>query len=272
MNKYNKIQNNKKEIGSLIKSYKNDISRLLSNDKTDRDMIIYAISELLDNAFEHGNKKDQKKHITILTDITDTALTISIEDEGDGFVPKIPAQSPPLNVTRGRGLWSVRDIASSLEFNFKGNKVTVTFFFDKEKNMQESETSFSIFNGKTIIIRPSDESNISDFSEKIIDLTTDKDTTNSNIEVNLYLDLSTFNTVSSSFFGTLGATIQLPHVKQVALTGMRGSVQKIAKRFGIIDGGVTKETQTKAISDNAQKFRIFDSLEKAVLELIPPKK
>lgn len=267
MNSY-KIQNCKVTIKEFVKKFKREILKDFLKNKTNCDVAEYVLFELFNNAFEHGNKKDTTKSIFVVSAVNNNLLTVSIEDEGEGFNVNIPDNPPPLNIPRGRGLWSVRQVVSSLNFNLNGNKVTITFL-NKEKMMANNNNLFSVFNGRVIIVRPSDETEIFDLSDKIMELTTMKSFTNNETDLYLFIDLAPFTAVSSSFFGTLGATIQLPYIKQVGLAGMRSGVQKIAKRFGIVDYGLIKDSPTKEIKNNAQKFRIFDSIEKAVLDIVP---
>lgn len=92
----------------------------------------YVFVELLNNAYEHGNKMDAGKAIIIEWEMEDGMLTVSVQDEGDGFIPRIPEEPPSPRQTRGRGLWSVKEDVHSMAFNEKGNKVTVRFM--KEGN------------------------------------------------------------------------------------------------------------------------------------------
>jgi len=263
-----KIPNTKEQINGFLNKFNHRFITLFYNKAVDCDMAVHILRELLDNAFEHGNKKDESKKIKIISEINANILTVSVEDEGEGFTTKIPNKLPPLNIPRGRGLWSIKQIVSSIKFNYKRNKVTVTFL-KKEGNMSNEDKTFQVFEGRVIIIKSGDDADINNLAENIVKMTTDVKVQSDGSDLYLCVDLSRYAAVSSSFFGSLGATIQLPYVKQVALTGMRSSVAKIAKRFGIVDGAITKVPMTREITDNAHKFRIFDSLEKAVLELIP---
>ncbi len=93
----------------------------------DRDSAEYVMLEVLNNAWEHGNGKDESKMIEIEWWINCSHLTISVADEGAGFTPAIPAEAPPITQPRGRGLFSIHEIVSSLTFSEQGNQVTLTF-------------------------------------------------------------------------------------------------------------------------------------------------
>jgi len=88
-----------------------------------------TLTELLVNAIHHGNGKDFTKKV-IMGHIVDKEKTVvSILDEGNGFNPKrIPDPTLPENLIKdcGRGLYIVGHYADKVEFNEKGNRVTVT--------------------------------------------------------------------------------------------------------------------------------------------------
>jgi serine/threonine-protein kinase RsbW len=87
------------------------------------------LTELFANAIYHGNKGDHSKKVTIGHVIDKKKVTISIMDEGDGFDPsKVPDPTLPENLVKdcGRGIYIVRSYADKLEFNQKGNRVSIT--------------------------------------------------------------------------------------------------------------------------------------------------
>lgn len=87
------------------------------------------LTELLANAIYHGNKEDHSKKVTMGHTIDTKKTVISILDEGDGFDPnRIPDPTLPENIIkdRGRGLYIVGQYVDNMEFNEKGNRVTVT--------------------------------------------------------------------------------------------------------------------------------------------------
>jgi anti-sigma regulatory factor (Ser/Thr protein kinase) len=86
------------------------------------------LTELFANAIYHGNKGDHSKKVIVGHTIDKKKVTISIMDEGDGFDPsKIPDPTLPENLAKdcGRGIYIVRNFADKLEFNGKGNRVTI---------------------------------------------------------------------------------------------------------------------------------------------------
>jgi anti-sigma regulatory factor (Ser/Thr protein kinase) len=87
------------------------------------------LTELFANAIYHGNLGDHSKRVIIGHVIDKKKVTISILDEGEGFDPAgVPDPTLPENLIKdcGRGLYIVKNYADSLEFNEKGNRVTIT--------------------------------------------------------------------------------------------------------------------------------------------------
>ena len=100
-----------------------------------------AIDEMCLNAFDHGNKRDPQKYVTISGSINCKDINIFIEDEGDGFNPdSVP--DPVSNIEEmiesdneddyihGRGIWITKEFLDSVEYNKKGNSVRII----KQKN------------------------------------------------------------------------------------------------------------------------------------------
>lgn len=90
-----------------------------------------ALTELLVNAISHGNKKDFSKKVVIGHIVDKKKILISIMDEGKGFDPNsVPDPTTPENLIKnsGRGLFIVKHYVDKIEFNDRGNRVTVTRF------------------------------------------------------------------------------------------------------------------------------------------------
>lgn len=87
-----------------------------------------ALDEALANAIHHGNRDDPGKKIQIHVTIDDQQLAISIRDEGEGFKPDhIPDPTLEENLERpnGRGVMLMRAYMTDVQFNEKGNQVTM---------------------------------------------------------------------------------------------------------------------------------------------------
>ncbi|OQX65080.1 MAG: hypothetical protein B5M55_04755 [Desulfococcus sp. 4484_242] len=102
----------------------------------------FAISELGRNAVEWGNRFDIESVVKLSIGIKDNAVTIKIEDEGDGFDVRQMLQTleatplPELEEKRmaeskrpgGMGIRVINETADRLIFNEEGNMVLMQFF------------------------------------------------------------------------------------------------------------------------------------------------
>lgn len=98
--------------------------------------IMLALSEIVNNAIMHGNKENPDKQVVVVTtlDSNSSVLTISVEDEGEGFDPdQIPDPLKEKNLLneRGRGVYLVKQYADILHFSKGGRKATLTFQLDR---------------------------------------------------------------------------------------------------------------------------------------------
>jgi anti-anti-sigma factor len=113
-----------------------------------------VIRELLLNAIEHGNNKNKSLQVLCSVEqVKDDLFQILVEDEGKGFkhcdidmdVPDDPEQ------IRHRGFSIVREFSKRIEFNDKGNIITVYVQALKETNFEvEPKEEF-------VLIRPSSD-------------------------------------------------------------------------------------------------------------------
>ncbi|NPE28735.1 SpoIIE family protein phosphatase [Methanococcoides sp. SA1] len=118
------IANHLHAIGEFLGQFNKRVLRRYIQSKTQRDIAEYVLVECLDNAWEHGNKKNPEKEIFLTWLFSEQKLTISIEDQGAGFQVALPETMPPLDNPRGRGLFTLQDMTADLYFNESGNKVT----------------------------------------------------------------------------------------------------------------------------------------------------
>jgi serine/threonine-protein kinase RsbW len=88
-----------------------------------------ALDEALSNAVRHGNDNDPDKSVKVDFTCDDRELTVVIEDEGHGFKPDAlpdPTAEENLNRPHGRGVMLMRAYMSDVQFNDRGNRVTLT--------------------------------------------------------------------------------------------------------------------------------------------------
>jgi len=87
-----------------------------------------ALEEAVTNAIKHGNHFDRNKKVTVRFSSDSQTLTIQVEDEGDGFDPNdVPDPTAEENLEResGRGLLLMRHYMDNVQFNDRGNCVTL---------------------------------------------------------------------------------------------------------------------------------------------------
>lgn len=88
-----------------------------------------ALEEALVNAIKHGNRMDPTKQVYIACNLNNQKVTVVIEDQGDGFkldeVPD-PTEDENLDKPGGRGIMLIRSFMTSIEYNDKGNRMTMS--------------------------------------------------------------------------------------------------------------------------------------------------
>jgi serine/threonine-protein kinase RsbW len=92
--------------------------------------VLVSVMEAVNNAIIHGNHGDVSKRVTILLGYESSTLSITVTDEGNGFSPEmIPDPTSPENIEniRGRGVFLMRRLADTIEYNHSGNSVTMSF-------------------------------------------------------------------------------------------------------------------------------------------------
>lgn len=106
------------------------VSQLEEHGYTPRDVFSMrlAIEEALVNAIKHGNRRDAAKQVHIGWSVGPERVVVSVEDEGPGFrledVPDCTAEEN-LDKPSGRGILLMRRFLSAVEYNEKGNRVTL---------------------------------------------------------------------------------------------------------------------------------------------------
>lgn len=89
-----------------------------------------VIEEAVSNAFRHGNKMQSDKHVDVAWTVAPDKVTIAVEDQGEGFDPNEvpdPTDDDRLELPSGRGVMLIQAYMSEVEYNEKGNRVTMTY-------------------------------------------------------------------------------------------------------------------------------------------------
>lgn len=96
--------------------------------KPERSNLFIALDEAFVNAVKHGNKNDHAKLVRITAELSANEARFTVEDEGDGFnVQDIPDPCDPENLfkTSGRGVLLIYNIMDEVEYNARGNRLTM---------------------------------------------------------------------------------------------------------------------------------------------------
>lgn len=95
--------------------------------------MLISITEAVNNAIFHGNKKDPKKLVSLIHTIESDfrkTLIIKIIDEGDGFdFSNLPDPTDPENIEMigGRGIFLIKQLADLVIFSDKGETIELHF-------------------------------------------------------------------------------------------------------------------------------------------------
>lgn len=87
-----------------------------------------SVTEALANAMLYGNCRDPRKRVRIEAHIEPEMVRVQITDEGRGFNPaSLPDPTHPENRLRtgGRGIYLIRKLMDRVEFNDRGNSITM---------------------------------------------------------------------------------------------------------------------------------------------------
>jgi len=112
------IQSNTKNVREL-EPFLAEVVKDVGMDATRYHNTIIALTEGVNNAIIHGNKRDESKMVTVTAAIEDGVLVITLEDYGDGFNPDtLPDPLAPENLLKdgGRGVFLMRTLMDSAEF------------------------------------------------------------------------------------------------------------------------------------------------------------
>jgi serine/threonine-protein kinase RsbW len=92
--------------------------------------IVICVSEALNNAYVHGNNRDEHLPITLSVYQNMGDLIFLIKDQGRGYdyaLLNTDLQDDLLDVPGGRGLFIMRALADEVSYNDEGNEVYLRF-------------------------------------------------------------------------------------------------------------------------------------------------
>lgn len=100
-----------------------------------------GLTEALANAMLYGNCRDPRKRVRVDAQLTAAVYTVRVTDEGRGFNPeKVSDPTLPRNLKRagGRGIFLIRKLMDRVEFNDRGNSITMVLFNQSADEARES--------------------------------------------------------------------------------------------------------------------------------------
>ena len=112
------VQSNTKNL-RYVEPFLTEVVSSFGMDETRYHNAIIALTESVNNAITHGNKRDESKSVTITGQVEDGVLTLTIDDMGGGFDPDVlPDPLAPENLLRdgGRGVFLMRTLCDHAEF------------------------------------------------------------------------------------------------------------------------------------------------------------
>ena len=92
--------------------------------------ILIAMTEAVNNAIVHGNKLDINKMVDVSVQTEGSKLQFRVTDQGPGFdFENIPDPTAPENLEKpnGRGVFLMRQLADTCEFEQLGRVAILTF-------------------------------------------------------------------------------------------------------------------------------------------------
>lgn len=112
------LQSNTKNL-RYVEPFLTELVKDHNMDETRYHNAIIALTEGVNNAIVHGNKRDETKSVTIMGEILNDSLSLIIEDNGEGFNPDaLPDPLAPENLLRdgGRGVFLMRSLCDAAYF------------------------------------------------------------------------------------------------------------------------------------------------------------
>ena len=97
-----------------------------------------GLTEALANAMLYGNCRDPRKRVRIEAHVGASEIVVQVTDEGRGFDPnKVLDPTLLSNRTRpgGRGIFLIRKLMDRVEFNERGNSITMVLL---SRNVDEN--------------------------------------------------------------------------------------------------------------------------------------
>jgi serine/threonine-protein kinase RsbW len=95
--------------------------------------IMISVTESVNNAIIHGNRKDKEKNVKISLSLNEGIIKFKIADQGAGFdYASLPDPTSPENIEKpgGRGIFLMKHLADEIDFEDDGRIVELSFYVD----------------------------------------------------------------------------------------------------------------------------------------------
>ncbi len=109
------------ELLPEVENFLVDKLKKFNVDEDKSTLLTLSVAEAAANCIIHGNKTDNSKSVKISIVIDETAVEVSLKDQGDGFKPdEVPDPTHPDNILKdhGRGIHIMKSYLSELKYNF----------------------------------------------------------------------------------------------------------------------------------------------------------
>ncbi|MDD5634815.1 MAG: ATP-binding protein [Candidatus Omnitrophica bacterium] len=114
---------------SLLKEVSKKLIARLEERHIDDNIIFdihVGVEEAIRNAMVHGNQSDPDKKVTIIAEIADNKVMITVEDEGNGFNPdNLPDPTLDENLLKegGRGVYLIKHLMDEVRYENGGRRI-----------------------------------------------------------------------------------------------------------------------------------------------------
>lgn len=116
----------------IVESFIDNVKEKFNVDDDLYGNIMVAITESVNNAIKHGNKCDKTKNVILSATCDENALTIRVEDQGEGFdYDNLPDPTAPENLDKvgGRGVFLMKHLSDEVRFENEGRVAEMVFYF-----------------------------------------------------------------------------------------------------------------------------------------------
>jgi len=119
-----------------IEKFLAKISRSVTLDEIQLHKLMVSLTEAVNNAIVHGNKRDPRKKVAIQCELLPGWLLIMVNDEGRGFKPegvRNPLKKENLMRENGRGIFLMRTLMDRVECETIKSGYQVRLWLDLKK-------------------------------------------------------------------------------------------------------------------------------------------